>query len=121
MAVNIFYEHKDVERCGCPHLLSFIREMVLSDRKQGIPMTIGHDVEIAVIGAGFAGIATAYYLCTEYKKTSVLLIDSRQAMGFTSAQSGDNYRNWWPHPIMVDLKFSTSDQSRNFKSSVLCF
>ena len=66
-------------------------------------MTTRHDVEIAVIGAGFAGIATAFYLCTEYKKTSVLLIDSRQPMGYTSAQSGDNYRNWWPHPIMVDF------------------
>jgi len=64
-------------------------------------MTTGRDVEIAVIGAGFAGIATAFYLCTEYEKTSVLLIDSRQPMGFTSAQSGDNYRNWFPHPVMV--------------------
>ncbi len=60
-------------------------------------------MEIAVIGAGFAGIATAYYLCTEYQKRSVLLIDSRQPMTYTSAQSGDNYRNWWPHPTMVDF------------------
>ena len=66
-------------------------------------MTTSRDVEIAVIGAGFAGISTAFYLCTKYEKTSVLLIDSRQPMGFTSAQSGDNYRNWWPHPIMVDF------------------
>ncbi len=54
-----------------------------------------------VIGAGIAGIATAYYLCTRYKKASVLLVDSRPAMSFTSAQSGDNYRNWWPHPVMT--------------------
>lgn len=60
-------------------------------------------MEIAVIGAGFAGIATAYYLCTEYQKRSVLLVDSRQPMTYTSAQSGDNYRNWWPHPTMVDF------------------
>jgi len=66
------------------------------------------DVEIAVIGAGFAGIATAYYLCTQYKKSSVLLIDSRPPMSFTSAQSGDNYRNWWPHPTMVNfINYST--------------
>ncbi len=31
-------------------------------------MTPSRDVEIAVIGAGFAGIAVAYYLCTEYQK-----------------------------------------------------
>jgi len=61
-----------------------------------------------VIGAGFAGIATAYYLCTKYKKSSVLLIDSRPPMSFTSAQSGDNYRNWWPHPTMVNfINYST--------------
>ena len=60
-------------------------------------------MEIAVIGAGYAGIATAYYLCTEYQKRSVLLVDSRQPMTYTSAQSGDNYRNWWPHPTMVDF------------------
>ncbi len=24
-------------------------------------------------------------------------------MSFTSAQSGDNYRNWWPHPTMVEF------------------
>jgi len=71
-------------------------------------MTTSRDVEIAVIGAGFAGIATAYYLCTKYHKTSVLLIDARQPMSFTSAQSGDNYRNWFPHPIMVDfIDYST--------------
>lgn len=59
------------------------------------------NVEILIVGAGIAGIATAYYLCARYKKTSVLLVDSRQAMSFTSAQSGDNYRNWWPHPTMT--------------------
>ncbi len=57
--------------------------------------------EILVLGAGLAGIATSYYLCTKYKQASVLLIDCRQAMSYTSAQSGDNYRNWWPHPTMT--------------------
>lgn len=56
-----------------------------------------------MIGAGIAGIATAYYLCARYRKASVLLVDSRQPMSFTSAQSGDNYRNWWPHPTMTDF------------------
>lgn len=64
-------------------------------------MTRSCDVEIAIVGAGIAGIATAYYLATQHRKTSILLIDSRSPLGFTSAQSGDNYRNWWPHPTMV--------------------
>ncbi len=64
-------------------------------------MTIDDSVEIAVIGAGIAGIATAYYLCEEQQKRSIVLVDSRHPMSLTSAQSGDNYRNWWPHPTMT--------------------
>lgn len=66
-------------------------------------------VDVAVVGAGIAGIATAYYLSTRHHVASVLLIDSRQAMSFTSAQSGDNYRNWWPHPTMVDFTNDSID------------
>ena len=58
-------------------------------------------VETLVVGSGLAGIATSYYLCTEFGRSSVMLVDSRAPMSFTSAQSGDNYRNWWPHPTMV--------------------
>ena len=66
-------------------------------------------VEIAILGAGIAGIAAAYYLCTKFGKNSVLLIDSRQALSYTTAQSGDNYRNWWPHPTMADLTNDSID------------
>lgn len=67
-------------------------------------------VEIAIVGAGCAGIAAAYYLCVEQKKKSVLLIDSRQPMSYTSAQSGDNYRNWWPHPTMTSFTNDSIDE-----------
>ncbi|MFD1810164.1 FAD-dependent oxidoreductase [Gemmobacter lanyuensis] len=55
----------------------------------------------AIIGAGNLGIATAYYLMRNHGVTDVVLIDQGQPMGFTSAQSGENYRDWWPHPCMV--------------------
>jgi len=55
----------------------------------------------AIIGAGIAGIATAYYLSREQKIGRISLIDTGQPMAFTSAQSGENYRNWWPHPTMT--------------------
>lgn len=72
-------------------------------------MSTRRDVEIAIIGAGVVGIATAFYLCTKYEKRSVLLVDSRQPLSYTSAQSGDNYRNWWPHPTMVSFTNSSID------------
>jgi glycine/D-amino acid oxidase-like deaminating enzyme len=70
------------------------------------------DVEIVVIGAGVAGIATAYYLCTQFGKRSVLIIDSRQPMSFTSAQSGDNYRNWCGAHCIRDIKRIENDTQR---------
>ncbi|MEM9910520.1 MAG: FAD-dependent oxidoreductase [Pseudomonadota bacterium] len=56
---------------------------------------------VIIIGAGIVGIATAYYLARNHGRTNITLIDRDQPMAFTSAQSGENYRNWWPHPAMV--------------------
>ena len=58
---------------------------------------------VAVVGAGIAGIATAYSLAVDYCVANVVLVDAGQPMAFTSARSGDNYRNWWPHPAMAAL------------------
>ncbi len=56
---------------------------------------------IVVIGSGIIGIATAYYLAKNHGQNRITLVDRGQPMAFTSAQSGENYRNWWPHPTMV--------------------
>ncbi|NTG31939.1 FAD-binding oxidoreductase, partial [Agrobacterium rhizogenes] len=58
-------------------------------------------VDVAVIGAGSVGIAVAYYLVRKYGIRDIAIIDPRDPMSLTSAQSGENYRNWWPHPIMA--------------------
>lgn len=58
------------------------------------------NVEVAVIGAGNAGIAAAYYLFKHHGVTDIVIIDPLVPMSLTSAQSGENYRNWWPHPVM---------------------
>lgn len=57
-------------------------------------------MEVAVIGAGSVGIAVAYYLVAHHGVKGVVLVDPGDPMGLTSAQSGENYRNWWPHPVM---------------------
>jgi glycine/D-amino acid oxidase-like deaminating enzyme len=58
-------------------------------------------VEVAVVGAGSVGIAVAYYLAKTHGVQRIALIDPRDPMSLTSAQSGENYRNWWPHPVMT--------------------
>lgn len=56
--------------------------------------------DIAIIGAGSIGIAVAYYLVKRHGLSRLVLIDAGDPMALTSAQSGENYRNWWPHPVM---------------------
>jgi glycine/D-amino acid oxidase-like deaminating enzyme len=58
-------------------------------------------VDTAVLGAGIVGIAVAYYLATEHGIRSIVVIDPLDPMSLTSARSGENYRNWWPHPLMT--------------------
>ncbi|MFT4115848.1 NAD(P)/FAD-dependent oxidoreductase [Bradyrhizobium sp.] len=68
-----------------------------------------NDVEILVIGAGMAGLATAYYLAVQHKRSRLLIVDEGQPMALTSAQSGENYRNWWPHPTMAAFTDHSTD------------
>ncbi|HEY4253922.1 MAG TPA: FAD-dependent oxidoreductase [Roseomonas sp.] len=57
--------------------------------------------DIAVIGAGSIGIAVAWHLVVRHGLQNVVLVEAGDAMALTSAQSGENYRNWWPHPVMT--------------------
>lgn len=59
------------------------------------------EFDVAVIGAGSVGLAVAYYLSLNHGLSRVAVIDPRAPMSLTSAQSGENYRNWWPHPVMT--------------------
>ena len=66
-----------------------------------------------VIGAGIAGIATAYYLSRRPEIGRITIVDRGQPLAFTSARSGENYRNWWPHPVMTaftDLSISLMEE-----------
>ncbi|MGI9370954.1 MAG: FAD-dependent oxidoreductase, partial [Hyphomicrobiales bacterium] len=61
------------------------------------------NTSVAIVGAGIVGHATAHYLCACGYGKNLTVIDQGAPMGFTSAQSGENYRNWWPHPVMQGL------------------
>lgn len=58
--------------------------------------------EAVVIGAGIAGVSTAYQL-TDHGVTDVALIDPRPPLSLTSDKSTECYRNWWPNQPMVGL------------------
>lgn len=60
-------------------------------------------VDIAVVGAGIVGIACTYSLALSERRPKVVLIDPLAPMSLTSAASGENYRNWWPHPVMTEF------------------
>ena len=76
-----------------------------------------HRCETLIIGAGIIGIAVAYYLTKYQPLHKVTLVDAYQPMALTSAQSGENYRNWWPHPVMTAF----TDHSTDIMESIARF
>lgn len=60
---------------------------------------------IAICGAGIAGISTAYHLAVNYGVKDIVIIDERPPLSLTSDKSTECYRNWWPGPgaAMVSL------------------
>lgn len=78
------------------------------------------ETDTLIIGAGSIGISVAYYLKKHDPSLDVAIVDCAQPMAFTSAQSGENYRNWWPNPLMraftdrsIDLMEEIALESNN--------
>lgn len=59
--------------------------------------------QIAICGAGIAGVATAYYLAVKCRQRGVVLIDRLQPLSLTTSKSGENIRDYWPQPCMASL------------------
>ena len=72
-------------------------------------MTVDPGTDVAIIGAGSIGLAVAYALAVNHGVTRTVLIDPGDPMAMTSAQSGENYRNWWPHPVMTAFTDHATD------------
>jgi glycine/D-amino acid oxidase-like deaminating enzyme len=58
-----------------------------------------------ILGAGIAGVSTAYYLSVRHGIQDLLLVDAQPPLSMTSDKSTECYRNWWPGPgdAMVSL------------------
>lgn len=59
--------------------------------------------DVVVIGAGIAGVSTAYHLAVRDHIGEVVVIDPRPPLTLTSDKSTECYRNWWPDRPMVGL------------------
>lgn len=64
--------------------------------------------DVVVIGAGIAGVSTAYRLGA-HGVTDVTIVDPRPPLSLTSDKSTECYRNWWPNRPMVGLMQSSID------------
>jgi len=53
--------------------------------------------DVAVVGAGIAGVSAAYFLSVRHGLRTVL-VDHRPPLTLTSDKSTECYRNWWPGP-----------------------
>lgn len=54
--------------------------------------------ECIIIGAGIAGISSAYHLAVNQGMRDILIVDEGAPLGLTSDKSTECYRNWWPGP-----------------------
>lgn len=80
---------------------------------------MSRSADAVVIGAGIAGVSTAYHL-TVHGVGDVALVDPRPPLSLTSDKSTECYRNWWPNKAMVglmersiDLLEEMADESAN--------
>ena len=65
--------------------------------------------DVVVIGAGIAGISSAYELTVKHEIGNVVIVDPRPPMSLTSDKSTECYRNWWPNLPMVGLMTRSID------------
>lgn len=62
-------------------------------------------VNVAICGAGIAGVSAAYHLAVKHGIPDVVLLDERPPLTLTSEKSTECYRNWWPGPGDAMVRF----------------
>lgn len=70
-----------------------------------IAMSNNTTPNIVILGAGIAGLATAYHLSVKHGIKNIAIVDERAPMELTSSRGTMAYRNWFPGPgdAMVQL------------------
>ncbi len=75
---------------------------------------------IAILGAGITGVSSAYYLSQQGGFGEIILIDKLPPLSFTTSCSGENFREYWPQPMMnqfighsIDLMKAFSQECDN--------
>ncbi len=71
---------------------------------------------IAIIGAGIAGVATAYYLLKKQSDLKVILIDKNQPLSYTTSKSGENFRDFWPQKPMTEFSSHSIELMKELRS-----
>ena len=66
--------------------------------------------DAVVVGAGIAGVSTAYELSVNHDVKRVVIIDPRPPLTLTSDKSTECYRNFWPNRAMVGLMNRSIDR-----------
>ena len=66
--------------------------------------------DAVVIGAGIAGVSTAYELSVNHDVKRVVIVDPRPPLTLTSDKSTECYRNFWPNRAMVGLMNRSIDR-----------
>ncbi len=59
--------------------------------------------DVVVVGAGIAGVATAYFLSVRFGIERVVVCDPLPPLSLTSDKSTECYRNLWPNRPMVAM------------------
>ena len=61
--------------------------------------------EVAICGAGMAGVAAAYQLAVRHRVPDVIVIDEREPLTLTSDKGTQGYRNWFDGPDDTMARF----------------
>ena len=61
--------------------------------------------DVVICGAGIAGASAAYHLAVKNGIREVLIVDERPPLTLTSDKSTECYRNWWPGPGDIMVRF----------------